>query len=528
MFSVLNGNPRGSSSVDPDLVKAIRRFGRTEQGEPVDLSGWYGDYCSIVGREGAVTTAVSGCSQVGKSLAGILWGCQMAQRGYRMLYVLPTLTAMQRNLKVQVAPIARHWAIPTIGYQSWSCGKGALIFGYTSTSARAGMGDGLAEASGSMSALSVDGVIADELSQMTPEELAPVIRRMDNGRIESRPWLGIGTKGGGRGIERIMNGIDTQLWPLQDCQSCKKPFRLNPRECFILKTSEVGWIEEYSQDAAGNPAISCPNCRAVADKVEAYFENFTGKECAIHLTPLLRKGDPAARIIDSQKIAMRNSASSPADFIQQVLGESSEGSNAGLLRIRLTDFDRPAIMESLTPIGRFAGVDQGIGQHYYCELIALKNDAGRMSFKILSLKTQSDEELLESLHQYRPDFALGDLAPDRTLMLNLSNELPALWPAQQKYTLQAFAGPTRLSVGSRKEQAFELPSLAFPVIFEASAAGRLQFLSPPSTLAQTHLTAVKYDTGRQSVIRPRDHNDDLMFALYFAVSAALIWDAGLV
>jgi hypothetical protein len=522
-FALLNQNPLATERTPTDLVSAIGRYGRTEQGEPIVVDGWFADYCRVLGRMETELVVVQGCSQVGKSLAALMWLMQMAKMGHRVLFVLPTLTALQRNLRVQVSPIAKHWGIDPIGTQSWDVGKGKILMGYASTSSGAGSSrEGLAAVGGILASISADAVLIDEASQISADALAPVFRRLDRGRIPSKPKRLISTPGAGGGIERFARDITTQLYPLHHCHNCRQSFRLDPRECLFTKTSASGWIEEWHTDEGGDPSIACPNCQAIAKTIAPYFEQPEVSECAIHLTPLLRGGDPAATIITSMKEAMRNTASSPTDWIQQSLGESSESIGGGMLRVRLSDFDLPEPIEQLTLIGKFTGIDQGIRSHHLCSILAFTNPAGRLSIKVFEICTTTDDGLRESLSRFNPDLALGDLAPDRTLMANLTEEYDQLYPALQKYNLGSFKR-NQLPIGSEEIEGFELPDKAFPVIFEAFNAGRVRFLSPPDATSKQHLTAVKYDVGAQKVLRPDNHQDDRMFAMFFAVSAALIW-----
>jgi hypothetical protein len=527
-FTLLNENPTAIDVVPESLPQAIERYGRTEQGEPIACSGWFADYANVLGRMETELVVVQGCSQVGKSLAALMWMCQMAKMGHRVLFVLPTLTALQRNLRVQVQPIASHWGINPIGTQSWDVGKGKILMGYASTSAGAGSSrEGLATVGGILSSISADAVLVDEASQISADALAPVFRRLDRGRIPSKPKRLISTPGAGGGIERFARDIKTQLYPLQLCHNCKKAYRLDPRECLFTKVAQSGWVEEWHTDEQGNPAIVCPSCNTPSKQIEAYFEQLQIAECAIHLTPLLRGGDAAGNILSSMREAQRNTSSSPTDWIQQSLGESSESIGGGMLRVRLSDFELPPPVETLELIGKFTGIDQGIRSHHIANIIAFTNPLGRLVVKVLDIATTTDEGLRDRLTDFSPDFALGDLAPDRTLMANLVDEYNQLYPALQKYNLGAFKR-NDLPIGSDTIDGFELPDKAFPVIFEAFNSGRVTFLNPPDATTKQHLTAVKYDVGAKKVVRPQDHNDDQFFSLYFAVSAALIWHEELI
>jgi hypothetical protein len=84
-----------------------------------------------------------------------------------------------------------------------------------------------------------------------------------------------------------------------------------------------------------------------------------------------------------------------------------------------------------------------------------------------------------------------------------------------------------IAVGTEWIEGFSLPVTAALLIWEASRSHNLDLAIPLSDEILRHLTAPQYDKKKGTIARPGDHVDDLFFALFFAVSAAITWDANL-
>ena len=495
----------------------------TERGDRPDLSGlWIRDYCEIIGDESRSSVTVSGCSQVGKSYFNFLNANYQASKGYRVLVILPTQESLFRNLKNQITPISSSWGIlDPIGAQTWQGrGKGAIVFGYASTSGNSPnkSRSGLANTGGSGSAVSCDWLIIDEVSQIPADSLAPFERRLDAGVIESRPVRMLGTAGAGGGIERFSGDVPN-VYPECVCPNCHKPFDLDPYKCLFSTVSSSGWVEKWTVDDRGEPCVNCPNCNSPIGDPLASTRITAPLDPAIvlHLTPLLRRGNPSNEIIRSMLSAQRNGGGAQ-DWLQQSLGVPS--TLRGFMRLK------PSDLQSIhTPIepgsfqGLFCGFDQGIGNHYGCKIAVHLSPSGLPVIQVLAIEI-GDSNMIRNLSMGCKG-GLLDTMPDRTLALQLSEENSVIELARQKYNLGYICTENQVKIGDWSYPVIELPVTPHLVILEAALDQRLSFSCEITTIAKQHLTAVQFDRQQYKVIRPQDHNDDLYFALYFAVSAYL-------
>jgi hypothetical protein len=525
----LANKPTGQAMRVGSFWDELRRRGKSERSEKLDLSPpWIRDYCDIISDLDRSLVVVAGASQIGKSIFNFYNGFWLAMQGYRVLIMLPTRESVQRNIRIQIEPIADHWdTLSIIGQQQWqSKGGGVILFGNTSTSGSgsdtAKSRGGLANVGGSASSVSVDFIIADEFSQMSAEATAVLPRRMDRGAIPSRPQRLIGTMGAGGGIERLISK-EEHLWPTCPCESCGHWLPLDLDTCFFKSKLPSGWISEWSTDELGFPCIACPACNAPVRNHLAKTRIRPPESGAIglQLSPLLRSGDPARQLIDSMELAQRNGNSS-ADWYQQALGLPSQMS--GILRVAMDTIKmRPVAMAPNSFVGVFVGIDQGIGNQYCARVAVFKTVAGLPVFKILGL--EAGGEVLISEYCQGAAMALIDTKPDRTLAAQMAATIPGLELAEQKYTIGAIRLRGEIQVGDYKEPCVQLPVTGHLTLLEAFADGRVSVDCPVTPMVSKHLTAIFFDQNRRQLIRPADHGDDLWFALYFAASAYLAREA---
>ena len=436
--------------------------------------------------------------------------------------MLPTQEALFRNLKNQIVPITQAWGIlDPIGAQTWTGrGTGAIIFGYASTSGSAPTKSrsGLANTGGSGSAVSCDWLIVDEVSQIPADSLAPFERRLDAGTLEASPTRYLGTAGSGGGIERFA-GTVPNIYPQCNCPSCRKDFPLDPYQCLFTQVSASGWIEKWTTDDGDNPCVVCPSCQAPIPKPLETTRITAPDDAAIalHLTPLLRRGNPADKMIRSMLSAQRNGGGAQ-DWLQQAMGVPS--SLRGFMRLEpkhLDRFNTPIAVDSLQ--GLFAGIDQGIGNHYGCKIAVFFSPSGLPIIKVLALDV-GGSDMIRAMVMGTAG-GLIDTMPDRTLALQLAEDYPQLELARQKYNLGYIKTDGEVSIGDWTHPCIELPMSPHLTILEAALDGRLSFDCELTSIAKQHLTSIAFDRQQYKLIRPADHNDDLYFALYFAVAAYL-------
>lgn len=502
----------------------LHRRAYTERGDRPNLSPlWIRDYTTIISNTNLSQVYVQGCSQVGKSYFNFLCANYLASKGYRVLIVLPTREALLRNLKNQIVPITKSWGLSdAVGTQIWEYrGGGAIIYGYASTSGSAPSKGafGLANTGGSGSAVSADFLIIDEASQIEPSAIAPFERRLDAGVLLSRPVRYLGTAGSGGGIERFTANAE-QLYPQCTCSNCSQSFDLDPYKCLFTTVAPSGWITEWTTDANDKPCVQCPNCHtAIASPLmTTHFSNPKSDAVALYLTPLLRMGDPSGDLIRSMQSAQRNAGGGAQDWLQQALGVPS--TLRGFMSLSPKDLEPKTIAVAVAGMqGVFAGFDQGIGSHYGAKIAVYHNSAKLPIIKVLAIECGGSPMIMRLLQGAKA--GLIDTMPDRTLAVDLVDNSRNLGLAQQKYNLGYVNVNGSVTVGDGEQPCVQLPISPHLTIFEAALDGRLSFECALDSTAILHLCAPKFDRQNYKLIRPADHNDDLYFALYFAVGAYL-------
>ena len=497
---------------------------RTERGDRPNLKHqWIRDYCEIISDNSIPQIFIQGCSQVGKSYFNFLNANYQASKGYRVLVILPTREALLRNLKNQIVPISNTWGlIETTGTQLWQArGGGAIIYGYASTSGSAPSKGayGLANTGGSGSAVSADILIIDEASQIAPDSLAPFERRLDAGKLEARPTRYLGTAGGGGGIERFTANAP-QVYPQCACPNCHQSFDLDPYKCVFTTVTPSGWIAEWSRDEAGEACVRCPHCSSiVTNPLETTrIHKANSDAMAVFLTPLLRSGNPAKELIRSMLSAQRNAGGGAQDWLQQALGVPS--SLRGFMSLEPKDLEPKAIPVKPNSLqGIFCGFDQGIGSHYGAKIAVFIGLEGLPVIKVIAIEA-GGEPMIQKL-SHGCNSGLIDTMPDRTLALQLCDNSRVLTLARQKYNLGYLNTEGRVSIGDGEHECIELPITPHLTLLEAALDGRLSFDCELDAMAKRHLLAPKFDRSGYKLIRPANHEDDLYFALYFAVGAYL-------
>ncbi len=496
----------------------------TERGERPDLDAlWIRDYCEIISDLDRSLVVVLGCSQISKTYVAILLMNYMASLGYRVLFVLPTLQALSRNIKNQLEPITNLWGLlDPIGLQIWGGrGKGKILFGYASTSGKSPTKaqSGLALVGGSASAISADMLIFDELSQAPVESVSPFQARLGASVISSKPVRFLGTAGGGNGLERYTAGIPN-VWPTCTCPHCRTGFDLDPFKCLFITVTPSGWIEQWSENAKGEPSVTCPGCHVPIERpLETTRINAPiGPDVALHLTPLLRRGDPAKELIYSMKVAQKNGSSS-TDWYQQALGVESK--LQGFLKL-----DASHLTKRMHPIepgsfqGIFVGIDQGVTQYGSKIAIHLAPN-GLPVIQVLSLEIGGSDMIRKLMTNGSITMGLIDSLPDRTMALGLTQDYSDLELARQKYNLGAIDLDDTVTINNWEHKCIGIPMTGHLVLFEAALDGRLSFDCDLTETARKHMTAVSFDKADYKIIRPNDHNDDCWFALLYAISAWL-------
>jgi hypothetical protein len=190
----------------------------------------------------------------------------------------------------------------------------------------------------------------------------------------------------------------------------------------------------------------------------------------------------------------------------------------GFLRLEpkdLTSVFCPIASDSFA--GFFYGVDQGIGQHYGARIAVFASPLGLPVIKVVAIES-GDSGMIRSMGAGAV-LGLIDTMPDRSLALSLQGNAGNLELARQKYNLGYINQDDRVKIGDWEYPVIELPVNAALTILEAAVDGRLSFDCEITDLARKHLLSMSFDTKAYKLIRPANHEDDLFYALFFAVSA---------
>lgn len=353
-----------------DFIECVKKYGCNERGEPIKLSPWYEEYLKLIAdwRIGRVFT--SGCSQLGKTLGHTLLLCYcLTELGMNTIWSYDQERSLQIQVKSNFRPVIDAWLQrkgqkPTKeDAQSntlYQVNNVTSQFVYVSTSKPGNM-SGTAAAGGIAVGVSRDVLFKEERSQYPPGASDPLNRRLDAGRIPTRPIRELGTPGAGAGIEAEIKKCDRQFYPHYKCPHCGIIAPLHPKGCLLRETEflkdgqvvkrylseygkpidNTGWFYKDANDQIGTAYIGCSRCGGELDaetRSQSWFQcTRTGEKltdfltklpngvpdrswsCGLVISPLLRTGSAiASRIIQEGRDTVNT-----ADWQQQGLGEES-------------------------------------------------------------------------------------------------------------------------------------------------------------------------------------------------------------
>jgi hypothetical protein len=456
------------------VVESVRKYGVNEKGEDIRLSPWFEEVLLLIGDFRISETWVTGCSQLGKTLAHTLTLCH-----YLTIGNLAAMWAydMQASRDLQVR--ANFWPviegrdgvsgwIGKLGIKKKSGGAaqninvyqvagGEVQFPYVSTSKS---GSGGAAAGGIAVGVSRDWLVKEERSQYAPGAGEVLNRRLDASRIPTKPIRNNGTPGGGLGIEaEIESEAEFHFMPHCICPECD---RVQPLDFFgsLLKPEirtlpngesqniylsdsgrPVKWFHSDPNEPVKTAYFGCPACAGVlsndARKAAWYQCIKTGirlrdyldqlpkdvpsdrQTAALEITPLLRieKGNIAADII-REGLTTTN----PADWCQQRGGKPSISRQSAIALDFIKQCIGAAYPDHKADL-RIAGIDQARadGDHVWIQDVWFPEDWESMS--VVQVKEQSirrcllykavpRDRMIELLEEYNVEFGMMDSEPD--------------------------------------------------------------------------------------------------------------------
>lgn len=552
-----------------DFVNAIAAFGVNERGEKLIFYPWVMEYAELLGDFRVAHILVSGSSQIGKTLINTLLLCYCITEGLNTLWAYDQQSSRDVQVQSNFRPVIRHWlkakgidAKRSQGvqnnslYQVQGCDA---QFTYVSTSKK--RSDGGAAAGGAVVGVSRDILFKEERSQYPPGAGDPLNRRLDAGRLPSRPIRELGTPGSGGGIEMEIESADYQFYPHYTCTKCRITAPLNPKGC-LLKPKEGKYLSPTGRPIDwhiidGEAGFACANCgetltrsqrentffqctrtgitlRDYLDSLPPGIPNYRHKVGVI-LSPLLRiRETNAAQEIINEGLTTFNTD----DWQQQGLGLPSE-SNTTCVTL---DMLRSAIARQFTPTTqriKLCGIDQGRNEYWLwkCEY-HLPSGWQQLpmaqvlegSYRVVLFGGDiAKGEVLERIVDC--EYGIIDNEPDISAAASLCEYSSLEMGDQRSGQLDAVKegiaseGGTRYKCWKFRNEKFLKSVLdGFVTQMYSLPEDWEQWLGKRTERSPfVHLTAPSYEPSSGKWNRPQNHIDDLYYAAMFCEVAFYIY-----
>ena len=562
-----------------DFLDAAKKWGRNEKGDLIEFTNCFEELLLLIGDYRLPVVYTSGAAQQGKTLSHTLLVCYLLTEAK-----LNTLWSydLDRSLRIQVPsnfrPVVKYWleskGVYTVDgsrtnelYQVGGC---TSQFVYVSTSKKTSRSSGGAAAGGNVVGVSRDWLFKEERSQYPVGSDEPLHRRLDAGRIPSRPVREIGTPGSGSGIEKDMSSADYLFEPHCECPHCGNTVQLNPKGALLKKIQNsedirylsdsgkpVRWFHSDDKNAIKSAYFGCTHCKLEIPQYVRVHESWyqcvktgiTARDfilnldgirqttVGIYLSPLLKESklNLASQIIKSG-INTKNSD----DWQQQRLGLPSES-----LQVSITlQMLRKAIAAQLPQqkpkrVVTILGGDQGrredwiIITRYHLPAGTPQQSIDNALREVAFSGAVARAEVPRLIDKYKVNFGLYDNEPDRTDISKLCNAT-CLEMADQKINYKDAVKKDKVHDGGQRFTCWNIDSTKFmnAVLVSYSSGnvilpdswdkweGNNSEMSP-----LIHLQAPKRDPETGKWERPGNHVDDIFFASMFAEAAIYIYCA---
>ncbi len=553
------------------FVEAVQKWGVNERGDSLTLLPWHKEYAELIGDMRVAEVLTSGAAQVGKSLMHTLLLCYCITEGG-----LSTIWAydQERSLNIQVPsnfrPVIKAW-LKTRGIQT-KLGEGTqnntifqvkgatAQFVYVSTSRLRETEEGKAAAGSVAVGVSRDILFKEERSQYPPGAGDPLNRRLDAGRLPSRPIRELGTPASGNGIEAEIANADYHFYPHYRCPSCGEELPLHPKGC-LLKPLNKKYLSPSGRpldwfSKNGEAYFGCSDCsKSICDTVrtQAWFRCLkTGVDLrsfldslpqgipyqrlkvGIVLSPLLRiRQTNLAQEMINEGLSTLNTD----DWQQQGLGEPSETSYRGVT-LEIVKRAIALLPPPSTPEFTLAGIDQGRSE-YWLWKCAYHLPVDWRTLPIAQVIEQSRRHVLfggdvmkgEIPELIRDcDFGVVDNEPDISAAAELCSNTCLEMADQQSSQMDAVKeGIVR--EGGNEHKSWKLRNEKFlKDVLHAFLMGKYylpneweQWIGKPTERSPlVHLTAPSFDPTTGKWKRPKNHVDDLYYAAMFCEVAFYI------
>lgn len=554
------------------FVQELTKYGINERGEKLNLLEWHCEYAEFIGDFRVAETLTSGCSQVGKTLFhSLLLSYCLTNGGLNTLWSYDLQLSRDIQVPSNFRPVIERWmkakGIKKVNNDAknntiYQVSGATAQFVYVSTS-KVKEGEGSAAAGGIAVGVSRDILFKEERSQYPPGAADPLNRRLDAGRLPSRPIRELGTPGGGNGIEAEIEVADYQFYPHYKCSVCGVSAPLHPKGCLLKKyqgeyLSKTGRPLNWHVDDDNKTVFACSNCGAYLNdetRKSAYFKclktgitlrEFLDKlpfeepseriKAGIILSPLLRIRSPS---LPSEMVEEGLNTFNTEDWQQQVLGLPSESnSTAVTLEMFKVAIGKPRITTKADIT--IAGGDQGRSEDWLwvCEYYLPKDD----NLSIAQIIEQTTRHVLfggdimrgevpDTLKYLGVNFGLYDNEPDRSSIAQLC-DVTCLEMADQKTGLVDAVSEGIVRDGGSEYPCWKIRNEKF--LKQVLSSFLLEkFHLPPEwekwvgnkseRSPMLHLTSPSFNPATGKWKRGKNNLDDLYYAAMFCEAAFFIW-----
>lgn len=246
------------------FVEAVRRYGRTDRGTPLNLSPWFIELLELTGDLRVHEVVISGAAQCGKTQSmNLLNSYCLVEVKLNTLTVFDQAQTRDRNVPTQFRPVIDKWIelkdykeeIGITNNQLFQYSNAKGFFRHANSSKATAQRSGLAAAGSSVVSLTADILFTDERSQFAPGTADPLPRRLDASQLASKPQRHYGTKGSGLGVEVLIDQCQYDFYPAFVCDGCNKESILHPLGCLLkpVKKTVNGKEKEVYFSESGRP-----------------------------------------------------------------------------------------------------------------------------------------------------------------------------------------------------------------------------------------------------------------------------------
>jgi hypothetical protein len=552
------------------FVEAIALYGYNERGEKLRLLPWHEEYAELLGDFRVAWTLTSGSSQIGKTILHTLLLCHCLTEGLSAVWAYDQQNSRDIQVNANFRPVIRRWLKAkgienkrSQGSQNNSLFqvKGAEAqFMYVSTSKKTEGNEGAAAGS-NVVGVSRDILFKEERSQYPPGAGDPLNRRLDAGKLPSRPHREVGTPGSGQGIEAEIETAEYKFYPHYTCPHCGVTAPLHPKGCLLtpkdgrylsLSGRPINWHqkdgeayfgcsncgEEIPDEVRSNALFRCLKTGiSLRDFLDSLPQSIPQKriKAGIILSPLLRiRQTNAAEEIIQEGLSTFNTD----DWQQQGLGEPSESNFTGVTldMVKRAIASREVFHKS--PDFTLCGIDQGRAEYwlwkceYYLPADWRKQPVASVIDQAKRRVVFGGDIMKSEVPRYMEgcDFGIIDNEPDISAASQLA-EMTTLNLADQQSGLLDAVREGIVREGGNEHPCWKIRNDKFlKSVLNAFVEERYilpsdwdkWFGKPTERSPLIHLTAPSYDPASGKWKRPKNHVDDLYYAAMFCEAAFYI------